>query len=159
MIQRFAALVLVAGLGTGLVLRIVAGRGRFGTFVVLAQLPVLFHVVTTGVVGFRAGVGTLATGLFLLGGLLIVLFAALLGRRLTHHRAWWAVCMPALAMALYLLAAVLPYGTAMRAADVRLDTAPLFGAILGVVFTVAALVPFVPRPASRQRTPRLPWQR
>jgi len=126
---------------------------------VLAQLPVLFHVVTTGVVGFRAGVGTLATGLFLLGGLLIVLFAALLGRRLTHHRAWWAVCMPALAMALYLLAAVLPYGTAMRAADVRLDTAPLFGAILGVVFTVAALVQFVPRPASRQRTPRLPWQR
>lgn len=159
MIQRFAALVLVAGLGSGLVLRIVAGRGRFGTFVVLAHLPVLYHLVVTGVVGYRSGVAPLATGLFLLGSLLIVLVSALLGRRLTHHRAWWAVCTPALAMALYSLAAVLPYAAAMRAADVRLDTAPLFGAILGVVFTASALVPFVPRPASQQRQPRLPWQR
>ena len=41
MIQRFAALMLVAGLGTGLVLRIVAGRGRFGTFVAGANLPLV----------------------------------------------------------------------------------------------------------------------
>ena len=159
MIQRFAALVLVAGLGTGLVLRIVSGRGRFGTFVVLALLPVAFPVVATGIVGFRAGDDPLLTGIYLVGSLALVLIGALLGRRLTTHRAWWAVCMPALVMALYLLAAVLPYSATLRAADVRLDTAPLFGAILGVVFTVAVLVPFVPKPVAQPRLPRFPWQR
>ena len=159
MIQRFAALMVVAGLGTGLVLRIVSGRGRFGTYVVAAHLPVAYHLVHTSLVGFRAGVEPLFTLLFGLGSLLLVLIGALLGRRLTHHRAWWAVCTPALVMAVYLLAGVLPYSAALQGAAVRIDTAPLFGAILGCVFFVALLVPFAPKPVAQPRLPRFPWQR
>lgn len=152
MLQRFAALMLVAGLGTGLVLRILAGRGRFGTFLVLAYLPLLYHVVVTTVTSLRSGIEPLYAGLYAVGGCLIGAVGVTVGRKLIAGRPWWAAVTPALSLAVYLVAAVLPFSFAVRAADVTLDTVPLFGAILGVVFTAAALLPFAPtRPAAAGR--------
>ena len=159
MIQRFAALMLVAGLGTGLVLRIVAGRGRFGTFVAGASLPLVYHLVVTVLAGSRAGVEPLQLGLFAVGGAVIALVGVLLGRRGVATRPWWAVATPAVTLAVYLLAAVLPFSYVLRSAGASLDTVPLFGAILGTIFTVSALLPFAPPPVTGPRLPRLPWQR
>lgn len=159
MILRFAALMLVAGLGTGVVLRIVAGRGRLGTFVVLAHLPMLYHLVVTLVAGLRAGVEPLYSGLFAVGGAVLLSIGALLGRRMTISRPWWAAVMPALTLGAYLLVAVLPFGYALRSAGASLDTVPLFGAILATIFTVSALLPFAPPPVTGPRLPRFPWQR
>jgi len=159
MIQRFAALMLVAGLGVGVVLRIVAGRGRFGTLAAVAHLPVLYHLVVTTLAGVRVGVEPLYLALFAVGGLLLLLAGLALNRRLVIARPWWAVLMPAVTLAAYLLVAVLPFSFVLRDWGARLDTVPLFGAILGTIFTVSALVPFAPPPVSGPRLPRFPWQR
>lgn len=149
MIQRFAALVLIAGLGTGLVLRILAGRSRFGTFAVLAHAPIVYHLVVTALAGLRGGVQTLHVGAFAVAGAALVLAGALVARRLVRGRPWWAAVTPVLSLGLYLLAAVLPFSFALRAASTALATLPLVGAVLGIVFTVAALLPFAPaRPAA-----------
>lgn len=159
MIQRFAALMVVAGLGTGVVLRILAGRQRFGTFLALAHLPLLYHVTVTTVSAFGSGITALHIGLFALGGVVIGALGSVIGRRLIALRPWWAAVTPGLSLVAYLVAAVLPFSRALRAAGVTLDTVPLFGTILGVVFTVAALVPFAPPPVTGPRLPRFPWQR
>ncbi|HET8986538.1 MAG TPA: hypothetical protein VFN03_12340 [Trueperaceae bacterium] len=159
MIQRFAALMVVAGLGTGAVLRIVAGRGRFATFVAVAHLPVLYHVVVTVFAGLRAGVEPLPIGLYAIGSLVLMAAGVYLGRRMTARRPWWAAFMPAATLAAYLLLAVLPFGYALRGTGAGFDTVPLFGAVLATIFTVSALVPFAPPPVTGPRLPRFPWQR
>lgn len=159
MIQRFAALMLVAGLGTGLVLRIVAGRRRFGTFVAIAHLPIVYHLVVTLVAGYRAGVEPLYLGLFALGGAALALLGVVLGRKMMAARPWWASLMPGLTLAAYLAVAVLPFSIALRGTGASLDTVPLFGAVLATIFTVSALLPFAPPPVTGPRLPRFPWQR
>jgi hypothetical protein len=144
----------VAGLGTGAVLRIVAGRGRFGTFVAAAHLPMLYHVVVTIFAGFRAGVEPLHVGLFALGGLELLGTGAYLGRRMTARRPWWAAFIPAMTLAAYLLLAVLPFGYALRGVAASFDTVPLFGAVLATIFTTSALLPFAPPPVTAARVRR-----
>lgn len=159
MIQRFAALMLVAGLGTGVVLRIVAGRARFGTFVAAAHLPLVYHLVVTALAGLGAGVEPLHLGLFAIGGVVIVVVGTLLGRSFVITRSWWAAAMPAVTLAVYLLVAVLPFSYALRAVGASLDTVPLFATVLGIIFTVSALLPLAPPPVTGPRLPRFPWQR
>jgi len=150
---------LVAGLGTGVVLRIVAGRGRFGTFVAVAYLPVLYHMVVTAVAGLRAGVEPLYLVPFAVGSVVLLLIGAFVGRRMIAGRPWWAAVAPGLTLVAYGLVAVLPFSYALRGSGASLDTVPLFGAVLATIFAVSALLPFAPPPVAGPRLPRFPWQR
>lgn len=145
MLTRLGALMIVAGLGVGVLLRVVLGRRRMPALVAIAHLPVLVHVVLVIDAGRRAGIGAPITLLFAGAGLALGLAGTLLGRSLHARRPWIAALTPALTAAVYLLVPVLLYNHQLAQTAVRLGSLATFGYTLSTVFFVAVLLTFAPR--------------
>lgn len=159
MLVRFGALMALVGLGVGGLLRLALGRRRFGLLVVIAHLPVLYHVLRLTAAGTRAGLPDAWTLALAGSGLLLMLAGMLFGRASTRRRPWLAAAMPALVAVVYLVGPALLYNAQLARAVVALDSITTFAYVLATVFMVAALLPFAPPPVSGPRLPRLPWRR
>jgi len=146
-------------LGVGALLRLLLGRRRFGTLVVLAHLPLLYHVTRVALAGRRAGVDDLWTLAFVGAGLLLMVVGMLVGRLLSTKRPWPAVFVPAIVAAVYLLVPTTIYNSRLASAVVALDSLTTFGYLLATIFLVAMLLPFAPPPVARPRLPRVRGRR
>lgn len=158
MLIRFGALAALAGLGVGAVLRVALGRRRFALLVVIAHLPLLYHLARVGAAGNRAGLPTSWTAALAGAGLLLMLLGMLVGRASATRRPWLAVVTPGLVAAVYLLLPVLLYNLQLTRSAVNLDSVATYAYVLAAVFMVALLVPFAPPPVTTPRLPRMPWQ-
>ena len=80
MLIRFGALAALVGLGLGAILRVALGRRRFGTLLVIAHLPILYHLVRVALAGVDAGLPNSWTLAFVGAGLLLMLLGIAFGR-------------------------------------------------------------------------------
>lgn len=147
MITRFGALSVLAGLGVGLLLRVVLGRRRMPALATVAHLPLLVHIVLVIDAGRRAGIAATATLLFAVASVVLFVVGVLLARRLYTMRPWIAAAMPALTAAVYLALPVVLYNHLLSQTSVRLGSLASFGYGLATVFFVCALLAFAPRGA------------
>lgn len=159
MLIRFGALAALVGLGFGALLRLLLGRRRFGTLVVSAQLPLLYHLVRVALAGRRAGVEDVWTLGFVGAGLLLLLAGMLSGRLLIDRRPWLAAFVPGIVAAVYLLVPTVIYNSRLASAVMSLDSLTTFGYLLATIFLVAMLLPFAPAPVSNLRLPRVRGRR
>lgn len=159
MLIRFGALMALVGLGLGALLRLALGRRRFALLVVVAPLPVLYHLFRVSAAGASAGVPATWTLAFMGAGLVLMVAAMLLGRAMVRRRPWLAVAMPGIFAAVYLLGPALIYNWRLAQEVVALDSIATFAYVLATIFVVAILVPFAPPPATGPKLPRMPWQR
>lgn len=154
MLVRFGALAVVVGLGAGLLLRIVLGRGRFATLVVAAQAPLLVHVLVAVRGGWVEGVGTPSLLAFLAAGLVLAAAGAVLGARWTGTRPWLAALTPAITTAVYTLLPFLLFERALSltaaAGRLPLTSYGVFFLLIAAVLLTCVLLPFAPS----QREPR-----
>lgn len=153
MLTRLLALALAGGLGAGFVLRIALGRGRFGLLATIALGLLPLHAVTVAWTAVRAGVGGVTVAVFLLAALLVAGSAAWLARRSVEERAWLAAFMPLVAGAVYGALPVLALVLLLRDQQWALDVVPAVTYAVLTIFSVAALVPFVPQAPERRRPP------
>lgn len=159
MLIRFGALAALVGLGLGALLRLLLGRRRFKTLLVIAHLPLVYHVARVSLAGRAAGLPGSWTLIFGAAGLLLMVIGMLLGRALVERRPWFAAMVPAIVAALYLLGPALIYNSRLAAAVVALDSLTTFGYLLATILLVAVLLPFAPPPVKGPRLPRAPWRR
>lgn len=159
MLIRFGALAALVGLGLGALLRLVLGRRRFGALLLVAHLPIIYHLVRVGLAGRMAGLPDAWTLAFTGAGLLLMLLGIVLGRASVARRPWLAAFMPAIVAAIYLLGPALIYNGRLAQAVVALDSIATFAYLLATILFVAVLVPFAPPPVAGPRLPRMPWQR
>lgn len=159
MLIRFGALAALVGLGLGAILRVALGRRRFGTLLVIAHLPILYHLVRVALAGVDAGLPNSWTLAFVGAGLLLMLLGIAFGRAAIARRPLLAAATPLIVLAVQLLGPTLIYNGRLAQAVVSLDSLATFAYALATIFFVATLVPFVPPPVSGPRLPRLPWQR
>ncbi len=145
MLVRLGALMVVAGLGVGALLRVVLGRRRMAALTTVAHLPLLVHVVLVVDAGRRAGIGSTATIVFAASGALLFLVGTFLARSLCSGRPWLAAITPALTAVVYLALPVVLYNHLLAQTPVRLGSLATFGYGLATVFFVCALLPFAPR--------------
>jgi hypothetical protein len=157
---RFSLPLIISGLIAGLILRMVLGRERLRSILLIATgLPILIHAgFSVGAATNRADVGSAAA---LFGVLTLVLLALVLwlGARLVRSQPVWAFAVPLAATALYLLVRYLALELPMQAQSARLDLIPTLVLLGTVIFVAAALLVYAPRiPQLRMPNP-LRWFR
>ena len=148
------------GLGLGLLLRSMFGRRFFGSLTLISLTPLLAHAIYLFQISWRAG----AQAAYLLGfgaaTLVLVAVFAVMARRWIRHRPWLTVFAPIMAGLTYVLLVILMWSFGLN----RLDVEPnaIAGAAAGqaCIGLAAALMAFVPLPASTEgKGLRMPWQR
>ncbi|HZJ10542.1 MAG TPA: hypothetical protein VFD39_12660 [Trueperaceae bacterium] len=159
MLVRFGALMALVGLGLGALLRLVLGRRRFGLLVVIAHLPVIYHVFRVTSAGVRAELPDGWSLAFAGSGVALMLIGMLVGRASTTRRPWLAAAMPAIVAAIYLVGPALIYNAQLAEAVVALDSITTFAYVLATILMVAMLVPLAPPPMTGPKLPRMPWRR
>ncbi|HEX7041266.1 MAG TPA: hypothetical protein VF202_14205 [Trueperaceae bacterium] len=155
MLVRLLALAVIVGLGVGLVLRVVLGRGRFPTLAALAHLPLLVHALVAARGGWSEGVGTAATLTFLAAGALLAAGGAALAYRWTGGRPLLAALMPGITGVVYTFLPFLLFERAVSltaaAGRLPLTSFGVFFFFGAVVLVVCLLLPFAPRAAEQRR--------
>ncbi|HEX7001179.1 MAG TPA: hypothetical protein VF164_05730 [Trueperaceae bacterium] len=145
MIVRLGAVMVLAGLGIGVLLRVILGRRRMAAITTVAHVPLLVHVVMVVEAGRRAGLDTGATLLFVGAALVLFVAGVAVAWRLAARRPWLAAVSPALTAVVYLALPVLLYNHLLSQTSVRLGSLATFGYGLATVFFVCALLAFAPR--------------
>lgn len=141
---RYALFALLGGLVLGLVLRATGARSRFGTFALLALLPVVGHATYLAVALRGAGVALSDTWPFAALILADLVVAVLLIRRWHQSRLLWSALTPAAATLLYGAIASLMLRITVEPADlVPSAVAAAAVALLALMFAAMLLV-FVP---------------
>ncbi len=145
MIVRLGAVMVLAGLGVGVLLRVILGRRSMATITTIAHVPLLVHVAMVVVAGRRAGIGTGPTLLFAGAGLVLFALGVAVAWWLHARRPWLAAATPALTAVVYLALPVVLYNHLLAQSPVRLGSLTTFGYGLATVFFVCALLAFAPR--------------
>ena len=144
-LTRLAGGLLLAGLFTGVVLRLTLGRRRFATLLtVLVLVPAVLHAGYVSVHALAHRAAALAWLGYLAAAVLVVGAGSLLGRRWVDGRGLWAALAPLLTGAVYGALPFALYSWSLRRQSIDLDVVPTALFLGACLFGSALLLPFVP---------------
>lgn len=155
MLIRFGALAVLAGLGVGLLLRLLLGVRRFPALVAGAHLPLFVHALIVARGGWSEGAAPASVLTFLAAGVLLAVVGAVIGSRWADARPWVAAFLPGIAGLLYTFLPFLLFERVVSvvgaAGRLPLTSYGIFFLSLATVFVVCALLPFAPRAPEPRR--------
>lgn len=145
-LTRLAGVLVLAGLGVGLVLRVTLTRSRLRALVGWALLPLVAHLALVTLAAVQHGARPLGLALYLAVSGAVGGGGWILGRRHAVRRAWLSALTPALVAVVYGLLPFALYSWRLRAAGIDLDIIPTAVYLGATLFATAALLVFVPAP-------------
>lgn len=156
---RYALLAVLVGFALGLFLRPAIKRRRFALLTTLSLLPVAAHATYLSILAAGAGVELGPMAAF--GGAVLVLLvvAALLGRRFTRSAPLLAAFTPVVAALAYAVVALVAWSLGLKASGVVPNVVAAAAAGISALALTATLLVFVPEPTNTAGGFRLPWRR
>ncbi len=151
-LTRFAAVMIIAGLIAGLILRVVV-KGRYlRSLMLVGMVPWLVHmlVVVIAALSNRAPVGGVLV--FAAAGFTLATVGTWFGWRQATKRAWLMALTPLLVALAYLALPVLVFGLWLNRLSIPLDSFVAVVYMWGSLFATSALLVLAPR------TPVGPWR-